>query len=212
MKSFVVILCLSLTIPSPAAAQTMALYVDAGGTLTREHDVLPVTPFDVLTTLDSGGHDVSAIEWVQTDLVEEYPGMVRLNATTISCSIDLAIEPPGEFVLWVCGGCAPASEQLELARLTYMDLAASLGSDVVMTIRGFGPGDTYPSSFDGSPGFLDCSQAGFTAIMQGGEAWLTGAGVEVPSGALVLNPTPPLVVGNGSGSFSLLKSTFAAED
>ena len=210
MKKMIVLsLTASLLLLALTTAQTLSLHVDDGGVLTREHDVISGVAFDVVTLIDTGGHDIAAVEWVQSALSVIIPGVFKLSSVDASCDISLDVKPEGEYQFGLCGSaCFPAATDLELARVTYADFTNVMRQDVVLTIRGFQPGDSSPSSFDGSPGFVDCSDALVAATMQGGDAWITGAGVEVPSGALVLNPTPPLVIGTQANSFARIKGVY----
>jgi hypothetical protein len=80
-------------------------------------------------------------------------------------------------------------------------------SDVVMSVRGFEPGDSAPSSFGGSPGIVDCDDA-MVPLEPAGDALITGADVIVPPGALVLNATPFVVIPNESESITTIKARY----
>ena len=204
-------LLILLSCPSIAFSQTMAVSVDpdrmAGNVpFVQVFDVTVGVSFDVVVWLDSAGSDGQAAELVVTDLVAVVPGVFRLGVVTIADPFDLAFAEPGEFTLDY-RGCVPADGQLELVRVTYGDFSGVIGPDVLMTVRGFGPGDTKPSSFGGAPGFEDCGGAKFACEMGGTTGGVTGSGVEFPPGALVLNATP-LVVPVLDGSIGQLKAKF----
>ena len=200
-------------IPTPALAQTMAVSVDpdrtpGGAPLVQVFDVTISVAFDVVVWLDSAGHPGQAVEFVVTDLAEIVPGVFKISTVTIGNPIDLGLEfpAPGEFAL-VYGECVAANNQLELARITYADFTGVLGMDQVMTVRGFQPGDSVPSTFGGQPGFVDCDDALVSCEMGGTAGGVTGSGVTFPAGALILNATP-LVVPTGDGSIARLKAKF----
>lgn len=200
---------LLFTTGSMATAQTMSLAMLDGGTYTRSFDVVTNEPFTVATLLDTDGHEASAAEWVQTELIVVVPGVFRLGGVrTCQLCLDLDIPPDNGEYVFAFGACLPPAEQLEVIQVTYGDFSGVMPDDLVLTIRGLQPGDNQPSSFDGSPGFVDCDLTKFPAPMGGGDAWETGSGVVVPSGALVLNPTPPLVIGDENQPISCLKARY----
>ncbi len=209
-KLLAIAFCIPLITVSVAAAQTMSLAVVNGGTYTRSFDVVMGEVFTVVTLLDTADHESSAAEWVQTDLIAEAPGVFRLGNVTPSPLLGpIAIDPSngGEYVL-AFGACVPPVEQLEVIQVSYLDVGDYTPDDFVFIIRGLQPGDSAPSSFDGAPGFVDCDNIKYAMAMSGGDAWETGAGVVVPSGALVLNPTPPLVIGAEGQPMSHLKARY----
>ena len=208
MRAKLILLAVMLAIvnSSRASSQTLSLAVGDQGALTRSLDIVTGELFDVVTIIDTAGNEFSAAEWVQTDLRQLNPGIFMINKLLICNTCDWFGGEPGEH--FVFGLCLPPSDGLELMRITYADFSDAAGNDLVLTTRGFGPGDTQPSSFEGSPGFVDCDNAKFPLVVSGGDAWMTGAGVVVPSGAVVLNPTPPLVVGAVASSLSLIKATY----
>ena len=203
-----------VTISTPAAAQTISLAVEDQGVYVRSFDVEVGEQFAVVTLIDTAGHDIAYAEWVQTALTVQFPGVFLLERQQplcpCGCELLLSLDPcggPGEFHLdsWEC--VAP-SEDLVVARNRYLDVAGVIPSDAVLEVRGFEPGDSIPSGFNGSPGFFDCDYASYPMVLSGGDAWETGSGVFVPSGALVLNPTPPLVVGAEGQPMTSLKERY----
>ncbi len=204
-------LLILLICPAAASAQTMAVSVDPDRTpgdapLVQVFDTVVSVAFDVVVWLDTAGHDGQAAEFVVTDLAELVPGVIKLSTVTIGNPIDLELPVPGEFAL-VYGECVAANSQLELARITYVDFTDVLGLDQVMTVRGFQPGDTRPSTFDGQPGFIDCDDTLVACEMGGTTGGISGSGVVFPPGGLILNPTP-LVVPVGDGSMGQMKAMF----
>ena len=210
MKVLLLVVGLMVLCGSSATSQTMSLAVLENGECTRSFDVVSGEVFTVVTLLDTDGHEASAAEWVQTELLLTSPGVFRLGGSVNSCPTCLVIDFPPVNGEWVVpfGACIPSTEQLVLIQLPYLDVGGYIADDLVLTIRGLQPGDSQPSSFDGSPGFFDCANIGIPASMAGGDAWETGSGVVVPSGALVLNPTPPLVVGAEGQPMSYLKARY----
>lgn len=211
MKVLLLIFGMVVLCGSSATSQTMSLAVLEDGEYSRSFEVVTGEPFTVVTLLDTAGHEAAAAEWVQTELLITSPGVFKLAAGSGSCRQRLELDLPPDNGEYVCafGACVPSSEQLEVLQVSYADFfGGSVADDLVLTIRGLQPGDSVESTFDGSPGFIDCNDTGFSAIMGGGDAWETGSGVIVPSGALVLNPTPPLVVGASGQPMSLLKARY----
>ena len=99
--------------------------------------------------------------------------------------------------------------RLELVRVGYGDFGGALapGSDLVVSLRGFQPGDSQPSSFNGELGFVDCSDVKFPVPMGGTDGGVTGSGVEFPDGGMVIQGTP-LVVPTDAGTMGQLKARF----
>ena len=190
-------------------AQTISLAVDSDGELTRSFDIVTGEEFDVVTLVNTDGNEIAGLEWVQTELLGLVPGIFKLATVRLcgTCDCFGCEEYAGEYVESL-GGCWPSSSELEVLRITYLDFQGSVGSDLVLAVRGIMPGDHWPSSFNGSPGFIDCNDAKFPLVMSGGDAWQTGSGVVVPSGAAVLNPTPPLVVGATDRALSRIKAMY----
>ena len=205
-----------VTASTVAGAQTISLAVDDQGVYTRSFDVVVGEQFDVVTLIDTGGNEISAAEWVQTEPILQVPGVFLLQRQVycqICCDILLSLDPCGEHGEYIIplGECVPPSQDLLVSRNTYLVVDSAAGvipDDFVLTIRGLQPGDSQPSSFDGSPGFVDCDDIKHPMVMSGGDAWQTGSGVVVPSGAAVLNPTPPLVVGATDRALSLIKAMY----
>ena len=212
MKNGIVAGLLVLLIcPSAVSAQTMAVSVDpdrtvGGSPFVQVFDVTVSVGFDVVVWLDSAGSDGQFAEFVVTDLQKLVPGVFKLGTVAIGNPIDLEFREPGEFKL-AYGECVVAASQLELVRITYADFGGVLGLDRVMTVRGFGPGDTEASIFGGAPGFVDCNDINIPCSMGGTTGGVTGSGAIFPPGGLVLNATP-LVVPNAEGSFGQLKAWF----
>ena len=201
-----------LLIAAPAAAQpTFAVWADAGGVLVNDFDVLnPV--FEVVVTLDSDGHQSAGAEWVMTDLREAIPGIFLLSQTSSlgnPCGIMgedcLGPDGLGEYTLafW---HCEDEGDRVELLRIQYGAFGEQIDADRVLTIRGFQPGDTRPSSFGGAPGIVDCADQKFAGIMGGSPGGTTSSGVTWPEGALILNPTRPIPV--EGPTFSTVKSRY----
>jgi hypothetical protein len=190
-----------------ANSQTMSIVVDDQGVHTRAFSSVFGEPFDVVTLLDTGGVSATAAEWVQTELTDPPVGYFRLGTVRLGNPDCWWCDHPSENVDNF-GQCYPGGEPLEVLRITYGNFQGTPANDIVLTLRGFQPGDSQPSSIDGHPGFLDCDFEAHPVTLSGGDAWETGAGVIVPSGALVLNPTPPLVVGGTPRALSHIKAVY----
>jgi len=198
-----------------AADPTLSIWADDDGTLVNMFDVTEAEPFDIVFVLDSDGHGVRALEFVADDLTGLVPGIFKIGS---SSSAPVHLDPvgcgvgarstcgPGE-VLVVYYDCHLSSDSLELLRWTYGDFSGVMTSDVVITLRGFGPGDSFPSSIGGEPGFLDCEDVPIAAPMGGSDGGVTDSGVMWPDGSLILNPCcVPLPVEDSS--FAALKSRY----
>jgi hypothetical protein len=196
-----------LALPVAATAQTMAISADQGGTLTQVFDTPVGTPFNIVVWGSTGGRDVAASEFVASELLLLYPGVFKLGTVKINnTTLDLGDNSLGEYIL-AFGACFPPSDTLEMVRVQYGDFSGIIGSDVVMSLRGFQPGDTRPSSFNGSVGYVDCQDVKYAATVGGTDGGFTGGGVTFPDGSLILNGTPA-VVDTQDESISQLKARF----
>jgi hypothetical protein len=188
-----------------ATAQTMAISAGAPGIQVAE--TIPGTPFDVVVWGDTGTSDSAAAEFVATELLQVTPGVFKLATVKINnTTLDLGDNALGEYIL-AFAACFLPDPQLELVRVTYGDFSGVVGADVVMTLRGLQPGDSRPSSFNGSVGFVDCQDVKYSATVGGVDGGVTGSGVVFPDGGLVLNPTP-IAVDNDATSFGQVKARF----
>jgi len=195
-----------LASPSSGIAQEMAIQVDTGGYLTGLFHITTGVPFTVVTTIDTDGKEFTAAEWVQTELLTLAPGIFKLS-TVANCSPCefLGDASLGEYLMY-WGYCAPPSEGEELLRITYGDVGGLVPIDTVMEIRGVQGGDTRVSSFDGSPGFADCSEGLYAAPMDDRVAFCTVLGNCAPEGGCMLNPA--FISATGEAGISTLKAQF----
>jgi len=206
------ILAALVTIAAPAAAQpTFAIWVDQGGVLANDHDVINPR-FEVVVTLDSDGHESSAAEWVMTDLLVVSPGVFLLRQWSnlgLPCGIMgedcLDNHNYGEYS-FPFTACVPTGERVELLRIDYGAFGGPMGNDIVLMLRGFEPGDSRPSHFGGAPGIVDCADQLISGAMGGSPGGTTSSGVTWPEGALILNPTRPIPVSDPT--FGVLKTRY----
>jgi hypothetical protein len=162
--------------------------------------------FDLVVSLDSGGDGSTAAEFVMTELLLIAPGVFKLSTLKINgTTLDLGDNSLGEYLL-AFGSCVPGSAPVEMVRVNYGAFQGIPGTDTVITLRGFQPGDTRPSSFNGELGWIDCADNGFTAALGGTDGGFSG-GADFPDGACILNPTPE-VVDNEAGTVGQLKARF----
>lgn len=194
------------------ATDTISLYADFGGDeeLARTLFTKPGTPFDVVVVTDTS-HGGTGIEFIMTDLVSRYAGVFKVSTTVVNGS-NLNIGNPdlGEYVL-AYRACIE-TPQTEVLRVRYHDVGGTLGDNVVLSLRGFGPGDSVPSTFSGQMGYVDCMIQG--RVLEPAP-WEPVAGFdplllpEVTSsdGILVLNPVNNKVAA-ATASMSTLKSRF----
>lgn len=163
--------------------------------------------FDVVVLLHTDGNEHAAAEFVMTELLLIAPGVFKL--LTITAGYDgfpIEDRSHGEYVI-AYQTCAPPASGFELVRVTYGTLAGPVPPDTVISVRGFQPGDSVPSTFGGYPGIIDCNDTAFAGSMGGHDGGFTVTGVEVPDGALGLNLTQP-VVETEAGSWGALKSRY----
>jgi hypothetical protein len=194
--------------PACSYAQSISLHVQTPEGLVSEFDVEVGERFSVVTILDTGGDDLFAAEWVQTQLTVVSPGIFTLGRYLICGMCSMFSEfRYGEYVVPM-DECLPAAPDYPMVRIEYLDFTGSVAPDTVMQLRGLQPGDSQPSSFNGSMGFVDCADEKHAVEMVGGPTLITGSGVIVPSGALVLNGTPEVRVGSGTSSFARVKARF----
>ncbi|RKZ11866.1 hypothetical protein DRQ53_13750 [bacterium] len=206
-----VLVCLLLAMP--AQAQTIRLQLDGGEGPTRSLTVVPGTStetFYLSTIIDPGGEELTFAEWVQTPLIPNYPGVFRLGIQHFNGNCDVYFLSDYELGMHFEGVCSCWDEgtPITMLRWQYADFTGALGSDIVLSLRGIEATEPRPSSFGGFPGFVDCSEIAHVLEVSGGPAYITGAGAVVPSGSVVLNPTPDVVVGANSKSLAMLKSSF----
>jgi hypothetical protein len=204
MISFALVALLAL--PAMAFAQTMYVQADVpGGAGQAALDVGFGATFDLIVYLDAGGES-SAAEFVMTELLLIAPGVFKLNTTKINnTQLDLGDNALGEYLM-AFGSCVTPFP-VEMVRVNYGGFQGIPATDTVITLRGFQPGDTQPSSFAGELGFIDCNDNAIVAQLGGTDGGRTGSGVVFPDGTCVLNPTPE-VVDNEAGTVGQLKARF----
>ena len=208
-RGFFLVLALTLVFaPSASAEPLFAVSTDHHGGFTPHLDVWVGDTFDVVVLLDSDGLATQAAEFVLTDLTAIAPGVFQISVTGPPPTFDLDLEDPrGEFI-FNFGTCVDPGEEIELVRIRYGIFGLDLPPvDKLMSIRGFGPGDSQPSSFDGDPGVVDCD-GNLVAGAMGGQlppcSWNLG-GVQAP-GTLVINGqcgTPA-----ATGTMGMIKSRY----
>ena len=213
MLNRLALMVLFLALPGLAFAQaTMALSVDAGGSFVQWYDTPVGTSFDVVVWVDTDGETAVAAEFVLTELALAVPGVMKVGTTKVApVNLEIGDNSVGEYLFHfgdlndpVCKGPSP---QLELVRIENLDATGLIGRDVLLTLRGFGPGDTAPSSFQGAPGFATCSNIGVACRVGGADGGYTQSGTFVPDGSVVLNPTAGFVA-DGIESMGMQKARF----
>jgi hypothetical protein len=173
---------------------------------TQTFDVGFGQTFDLVVSLDTGGEGSTAAEFVMTELLLVAPGVFKLDTTKINDALDLADNGLGEYLM-AFQFCAPGGGPLEIVRVNYGAFQGIPAADTVISLRGFQPGDSKPSTFGGEMGYIDCADVGFPVVMGGTDGGITGADVVFPDGSCVLNPTP-IAVDNVDGSVGQLKARF----
>ena len=159
-----------ILVHSPAlAGPTMALWADVGAGLSPDLTPPAGVQFDVVITLDSDGASALAAEFVITDLRNVFPGVFAMATKKINdTSLDLGQNDLGEYLM-AFSACEPSGNRIEMVRITYADFSGVIGNQsTVLTLRGFEAGDTLPSSFNGSPGFMECDETTKQSAQMGG--------------------------------------------
>ena len=168
---FPVSLLLALLLPTGAAATpTMAIWSDTGVGLSPELTTRTGVNFTIVVTLDSDGNDALGAEFVMTDPRDVFPGIFAIETRKINDTVlDLGENSLGEYVM-AFGACEPPGNRIEMVRITYADFSGVIGAkSAVLTLRGLQIGDSVPSTFNGSPGFITCSDEAIDAEMGGHE-------------------------------------------
>lgn len=205
---------------SQAEAQdTIGLYADfgEGGELSRSLITKPGTPFDVVVvTKTDFGSNFS--QFVMTALPMLYPGVFKFWTTRVTGStLDFGNQDVGEHSVTYMS-CLQAGTA-EVVRIRYADLSGTLGPNVVLSLRGVGPGDSILPAFGGEMGYVDCARTAGDQTTGNHvltpEPWDSSSnvdptrisGVQSTNGILVLNPAGDAVP-TASDSIGLLKSRF----
>jgi hypothetical protein len=166
------LLLIALLVPATAlATATMAIWSDTGSGLSPELTTQTGVNFTIVVTLDSDGSDALAAEFVITDPRNVFPGVFALETKKVNnTALDLGENSLGEYVM-AFGACQPPGDRIEMVRVTYGDFSGVIGGQsAVLTLRGLQIGDTVPSTFNGSPGFVACdTSTNYLAEMGGHE-------------------------------------------
>lgn len=213
-KLLIFILIAGVCAITPASAQdTIGIYADfgEGEGLARSIITKPGTPFDVVVVANTY-RDSGAAEFVMTELMLLYSGVFKFQTTKVNNTpLDLGDNQVGEYLL-AFAACIDAG-LIELVRIRYYDLDGAIGPNVVLSLSGFGPDASMPSSFDGGMGYVDCEHDELHALTP--EPWDESsdvdpkliAGVDSTEGILVINPEG-ITVPAGVSSMGSLKSRF----
>jgi hypothetical protein len=209
LSAFLFTLALVACVIAPAQAQnTLALYGDTGQGLSRHINVSTGVAFDVVAVMKIG-EQTNAAEFVMTELRVLFPGVLSTGTTKLNNALDLGNNGLGEYLLAFLM-CVPVSSSLEPVRVQYLDFQGLLPNDIVLGLRGFQPGDTRPSTFNGEPGFVDCAEGKFPLSL---EPWVDFdiidptklVTVDSADGVMAINSD---VIPNEVSSMGSLKSRF----
>lgn len=202
IQELVLAVTLVVIFAGPAMAQdTISLYFDDPVTGLQRFGRVPGTtdPFHVVVVLNTDA-PACAAEFVMTE-VAGFPGVFKTNTTKIhDTPLDLGNNGYGEYMMaWGFDGCP--SGEFEVVRVEYRVLTPGmLQHPVVLSLRGFGPGDSRPSSFLGEMGYIDAAD---DKVVLTPEVW-SEYGLpdnENLEGAVVLNPNwMPIAADTGSVS------------
>lgn len=151
-------LALVASVFAPAQAQDwIAIYGDTGSGLSRAINTTPGVPFDIVVQNQTDNTSAAA-EFVIDDVKVLFPSVFRLSITKVNNTpLDLGDNTVGEYLI-AYGVCLSAGT-VEIVRINYGDFGGAITNDVVLGIRGLQPGDSRPSSFNGSTGYVDCTNA-----------------------------------------------------
>ena len=208
LSASVLTLALVASVIAPAQAQdTIGLYGDTTGGLQR-YMTTTGNPFDIVAVMKTA-NPTSAAEFIMTELLVLFPGVFKLSTIKVNNTpLDLGNNAVGEYLM-AFAGCFGAGT-LEVVRVNYGDFGLAILPDTILSLRGFGPGDSQPSTFNGAMGYIDCSDAKFTMVP---EPWVdfniidptADPNTDTADGVVVLNAdfTPNEVTSVGT-----LKSRF----
>lgn len=183
---------LALLVAMPAAAQDyIGVRADFGGGLEPVGVTKTGEPFDVVVVMHPS-HDSAAAEFVITELMNLFPGVFKFQTTRINNTpLDLGNNQQGEYI--IAYGVCVESSRYEAVRIRYFDVDGSIGRNVVLEVGGLGPDASFPSTFGGEPGYVDCADAKHTLR---GLPWEADTGIDPmliegvtsTDGIMVLNP------------------------
>lgn len=196
------LLLLAILVPQVALAEaTMAIWADTGVGLSPDLTTQTGMPFTIVVTLDTDGEDAQAAEFVITEPRDVFPGIFAIETKKINdTALDLGENTLGEYVM-AFGECEAPGDRIEMVRITYTDFSGVIGTkSAVITLRGLQVGDSVPSSFNGSPGFITCVSGDQT-----GESIDAVMGGHENEGALCVNCFEPPEV---EATITELKSKF----
>lgn len=138
--------------PAQAQDDTIAIYYDNAGALQRYGNTTQGLPFDIVVGT-TASQSSCATEFVMTEILIGKVGVFKLNTTKVNnTGLDLGDNAVGEYIMSYAG-CVGAGFT-EIVRIQYLDTAGELTNDIVLSIRGLQPGDSFPSSFGGEIGYI----------------------------------------------------------
>jgi hypothetical protein len=204
LMSVTIALAIAVTPNLSNAQGTIGLYGDTGSGLFRFIDTGAVQ-FDIIALTDIV-EPSCAIEFIMTELTVLFPGVLKTSTVKVNNTpLDLGDNAIGEYLLAYMECMDPGP--LEVVRVTYLDLDGAITlNDVVLSLRGYGPGDSRPSSFNGDMGYIDPLDGKHVLTSEPWSEFGMSNTTEL-AGAVVLNPTW-LPVPSGVASMSALKARF----
>ncbi len=191
---------------SAQAEDTISLYGNSQGWLSRIITTGQV-PFEIVAVMKTS-EPSSAAEFIMDELMLLVPGVFKLSTTKVNnTSLDLGDNSVGEYMMDFAG-CVGAGT-FEVVRVQYGDFGSAIGADVVLSIRGFGDGDSQPSGFGGEMGYVDCLDGKHVLAPEPWDDFDLFDPTRLPEvdsadGVVVLNGETPV----GKSSIGILKAQF----
>ena len=210
LSASILTLALVACVIAPAQAQdTIGLYADSGSGLSRFINTTPGVPFE-LAVLTKTADPSAAAEFVMSEILVLFPSVFKLSTVKVNNTpLDLGDNSLGVYIM-AYSGCVGGGTT-EVVRVQYGDFGGVIGTDVILKMRALNPdGSDGFSSFDGTMGFVDCSDI---AHILTPEPWPAGTNIDptkdvdtdTADGVAVLNAD---LVPNEVTSMGTLKSRF----
>jgi hypothetical protein len=185
--------------PAALALDTIGAYVDVGTGIQRYGDTPIGIPFDIVV-MQREELSAGATEFSITELALVAPGVFKLNVRRANDSqLDLGNNNIGEYII-AYAGC-PYFD-FELLRVTYLDLSGFIQDNVILGVGGNIEATSGCSGAARSPCYAACGRGGLYSLYPEPPALVTGSGLYVPDGSVILNPVYPVVIDDPTMRFT----------